>query len=88
MHEPLFPSTDELDRQIRAAKQLRSVYLRQLARNASNRFSAQTRFRRSLEVMAAVTALAAGVFWLGVLSTPKVTEAGQPEIISKQVRLP
>jgi hypothetical protein len=87
MNEPLFPSSDEMDRRIAAAKQLRSVYLHQLAENASNRFSAQTRFSRSLEAMAAITVLAAGVFWLGVLSTPKITKAGQPHIV-KQVRVP
>jgi len=54
---------------------------------ASVMISAQTRVSRSLEAMAAITVVAAGVFWLGVLSTPKVTEAGQPNILS-QVRMP
>jgi hypothetical protein len=87
MREPRFLSPDEVDRRILAAKHARSAFLRDLAKNASQRFSTHTRLRRSLAASAAVSALAAGIFWLDLLSAPKVTEAGQPETSREQPTL-
>jgi len=53
-----------------------------MALGTKHKFSAQSRITRTVEASAAVMAIAIGSFWLAVLSTPKVTEAGQPEISS------
>jgi len=47
----------------------------------------QSRMMRTVEASAALMAIVVGSFWLALLSTPKVTEAGQPEI-SKEVLRP
>jgi len=84
MHEPLFPSADEISRRIEIAKQFRSHYLRRTFRRATHNIIAQTRTTRTVEASAAVVMLIAGVFWLAILSAPKVTEAGEPEISKQQ----
>ena len=77
MNEPLFPSYEEMNRRLNAAKQLRIDFLHRIARNAKRKFAAQSRTMRRVEASAAVMAFAVGGFWLVFLSTPKVTEASQ-----------
>jgi len=88
MNEPLFPSGEEINRRIEIAKQLRSDSLHLTVRGAKHKFAAQTRLTRSLEASAAVMTIIAGILWLGILSAPEVTEAGQPGISKEQSRLP
>jgi hypothetical protein len=77
MKEPLFFSSEELDRQLKAAKQLRNEVLYGLAVAAKRKFAGQSRNIRTLETSVAVAAAALGVFWLTLLGSPKETEADQ-----------
>jgi len=83
MHEPLFPPRDDINRRVEIAKQLRSDFLHLTVRGAKHKLTAQTRIIQTLGASGAVLALVAGVFWLGI-ATPKVTEAGQPEISKEE----
>lgn len=85
MKEPLFPSSEEMDRQLKAAKQLRGEFLLQLAANARHRFATQSRKLRTIEMSAAVALCAIAIFWLAILGSPKVTEADQSKLSKDQV---
>ena len=54
MNEPLFPSYEEMNRRLNAAKQLRIDFLHRIARNAKRKFAAQSRTVRRVEASAAL----------------------------------
>ena len=84
MKEPPFPSSEELERQLKAAKQLRGEFLLGLAVTAKRKFATQSRKVRTLETSAAVVLCAIAVFWLAMLGSPKVIEADQSKISNDQ----
>ena len=84
MNEPLFPSYNEISSRIEVAKRLRSDFLHFTVRSTKQKFAAQTRLSRSLEASAAMMAVVAAIFWLGILSA----EAGQPGSSNELPRLP
>ena len=85
MKGPHFPSSEELERQLKAAKQLRGEFLMGLAVTAKRKLATQSRKVRRLEASAAVVLCAIAVFWLAMLASPKVTEADQSKPSKDQV---
>jgi hypothetical protein len=77
MREPHFPSSDELERQLKAAKQLRGQFLLGMAVATKRRFATQSRKLRTIEMSLAAALLGLGAFWFTLLGSPKVTEADQ-----------
>ncbi len=78
--EPLFPSCDEMDRRVRAAKHLRNSTLLGCAAGLKHKISTQRRGVQVLEASAAATFLAIAVFWATLLGAPEITEAGTDSI--------
>jgi hypothetical protein len=73
--EPLIPSFEELDRRLRAGRQLRSDYLFAAVSAWRGRVRVR-RGRRLIGASVAASAIAVAVFWAALLGSPKVTEAG------------
>jgi hypothetical protein len=72
----LFLSSAEMDRRQRAAKELRTHYLRGLVREVRHKLSTQTRSVAVVEVSLALTLLMVGVFWAALIGWHDATEAG------------
>ena len=85
MRNELFPSYEDLDRQLQEAKRLRGQFLLGLALGAKRKFGVQSRKVRTLEASAAVVLCAIAVFWITILGSPKVTEADQSKLSKDQV---
>jgi len=74
--DPLFPSSAEIDRRHRAAKQLRAQYLHGLAREVRRKLLPRQRGVQVIELSLAVMLIVMGVFWTALLGSSRVTEAG------------
>ena len=91
--EPLFPSSVEMDRRCRAAKELRADYLRGLTRGVRRKLFPQKRSVVVLEASVVITLITIGVFWATLIGSPTATEAGtesgvSPEQLTVDPRLP
>jgi hypothetical protein len=86
MKDPLFPSFEKLERQLKAAKQLRADFVLGLAVTATRKFAIQSRRLRTLETSVVVALCAIATFWLAMLSSPNITEADQSRMSSSSLK--
>lgn len=84
MEKPLFPSADEQERHLKAAKQLRGEFLLDLAVYCQQEICRLVSKASDTRNVTAVALCAVAIFWLAILDSPKVTEADQSTISQDQ----
>ena len=82
--EPLFLSSAEMDRHCKAAKELRSQYLRNIAEGLRRKIMPQKQSVVFVEASVVVTLLVICVYWATFIGSLEATEAGSGSAMSPE----
>ena len=82
--EPLFISSADMDRHCKAAKELRSQYLRDIAEGIRRKIMPQKQSVVFVEAFVVVTLLVICVYWATFIGSLEATEAGSGSAMSPE----